>query len=251
MERTTPSHREPVRSASLLEAIDGLREAVALLAERLAPLEPPPPSPLPGTGSHLRVVPPPRHTAAPPPGSSCRCGRCGPSCAGPRSIAARCRRRLRTCAAPNSWRPCGRWRSCSAGSWRHEPPPFSAAGRPPARAGAPPAPPPRTAANCRDPRRPPGSAPPRDGGEQALTRLDQQGPQQEKKDLRSTNMVGILPDDAIMRLVGIQLLEQQEEWRLKRRRSFSDVTMVKKPELGMALMLTDVATVGQATIASN
>ena len=90
-----------------------------------------------------------------------------------------------------------------------------------------------------------------DGGEQALTRLDQQGPQQEKKDLRSTNVVGILPEDAIMRLVGTQLLEQQEEWRLERRRSFSDVTMAKKPELRMALMLTDVATVGQATIASN
>jgi hypothetical protein len=57
MERTTPSHQEPVRSASLLEAIDGLREAVALLAERLGP--PPPPSPLPGTGRHLRAVPAP------------------------------------------------------------------------------------------------------------------------------------------------------------------------------------------------
>lgn len=63
-------------------------------------------------------------------------------------------------------------------------------------------------------------------------------------------MVGILPDDAIMRLVGIQLLEQKEEWRLERRRSFSEVTMAKKPELMMALILTDVALVGQATIAN-
>ncbi len=61
MKRTTPSHQEPVRSSSLLEAIDGLREAVALLAERLAPHQPPPPppSPLPGTGRHLRAVPAP------------------------------------------------------------------------------------------------------------------------------------------------------------------------------------------------
>jgi hypothetical protein len=66
MARTTPSHREPVRSASLVEAIDGLRETVALLAERLAPHQPPPPSPLPGTGRHLRVVPPPRPAAEPP-----------------------------------------------------------------------------------------------------------------------------------------------------------------------------------------
>jgi hypothetical protein len=69
MERTTPSHQEPVRSASLLEAIDGLREAVALLAERLAPYQPPPPpppSPLPGTGPHLRLVPPPRPATEPP-----------------------------------------------------------------------------------------------------------------------------------------------------------------------------------------
>jgi len=69
MERTTPSHREPVRSSSLLEAIDGLREAVALLAERLAPHQPPPPpppSPFPGTGRHLRVVPAPRPAPEPP-----------------------------------------------------------------------------------------------------------------------------------------------------------------------------------------
>lgn len=56
--------QSPQRSATLLEAIDGLSAAVSLLAERLAP--PDPPSPLPGTGRHLRVVPPPRPAAAPP-----------------------------------------------------------------------------------------------------------------------------------------------------------------------------------------
>ena len=45
-------------SASLLAAIDGLSQAVALLAEQLAPAEPPPPSPGAGTGRHLRVVSP-------------------------------------------------------------------------------------------------------------------------------------------------------------------------------------------------
>jgi hypothetical protein len=44
-------------SASLVEAIDGLTQAVALLTERLAPAEPPPPSPGAGSGRHLRVVP--------------------------------------------------------------------------------------------------------------------------------------------------------------------------------------------------
>jgi len=32
------------------------------------------------------------------------------------------------------------------------------------------------------------------------------------------------------RLVGSQLLEQQEEWQLERRRFFSEVTMAKIPE---------------------
>jgi hypothetical protein len=56
MERTHTPGQESSRSASLLEAIDGLREAVVLLAERLAPPEPPPP--IRGTGRHLRAVPP-------------------------------------------------------------------------------------------------------------------------------------------------------------------------------------------------
>ena len=48
---------------------------------------------------------------------------------------------------------------------------------------------------------------------------------------RRTNVVGIFPnDDAITRLVGSQLLEQQEEWQLERRRFFSEATMAKIPE---------------------
>ena len=43
-------------------------------------------------------------------------------------------------------------------------------------------------------------------------------------------MVGIFPNDtSIIRLVGSQLLEQQEEWQLERRRFFSEATMAKIP----------------------
>jgi hypothetical protein len=67
MKSTHTPGQAPRVSASLVEAIDGLSTAVSLLAERLAPLEPPPPlSPIPGTGRHLRVVPPPWPAAVPP-----------------------------------------------------------------------------------------------------------------------------------------------------------------------------------------
>ena len=53
---------------------------------------------------------------------------------------------------------------------------------------------------------------------------------------RRTNVVGIFPNDAaIIRLVGSQLLEQQEEWQLERRRFFSEATMAKIPEPEEAL----------------
>ena len=56
---------------------------------------------------------------------------------------------------------------------------------------------------------------------------------------RRTNVVGTIPNDAaIVRLVGSQLLEQQEEWQLERRRFFSEATMAKIPEPGGALELT-------------
>jgi len=57
---------------------------------------------------------------------------------------------------------------------------------------------------------------------------------------RRTNVVGIFPNDpAIVRLVGSQLLEQQEEWQLERRRFFSESTMAKIPEPEEPLELTD------------
>ena len=56
---------------------------------------------------------------------------------------------------------------------------------------------------------------------------------------RRTNVVGIFPNDAaITRLVGSQLLEQQEEWQLERRRFFSEATMAKIPEPEEPLELT-------------
>jgi len=42
-----------------------------------------------------------------------------------------------------------------------------------------------------------------------------------------------------MRVVGSQLLEQQEEWQLERRRFFSEATMAKIPEPEEALELSD------------
>jgi putative transposase len=55
---------------------------------------------------------------------------------------------------------------------------------------------------------------------------------------RRTNVVGIFPNDAaITRLVGSQLLEQQEEWQLERRRFFSEATMAKIPEPEEAFVL--------------
>jgi putative transposase len=57
---------------------------------------------------------------------------------------------------------------------------------------------------------------------------------------RRTNVVGIFPNDpAIVRLVGSQLLEQQEEWQLERRRFFSEATMAKIPEPVEPLVLPD------------
>ena len=57
---------------------------------------------------------------------------------------------------------------------------------------------------------------------------------------RRTNVVGIFPNDAsIVRLVGAQRLEQQEEWQLERRRFFSEATMAKIPEPEEPLELTD------------
>jgi hypothetical protein len=61
-------------------------------------------------------------------------------------------------------------------------------------------------------------------------------------------VVGIFPNDAaITRLVGSQLLEQQEEWPLECRRFFSEASMVKIPEPEEAFVLTHEETADQAT----
>ncbi len=61
-----------------------------------------------------------------------------------------------------------------------------------------------------------------------------------KEIMRRTNVVGIFPNDAaISRLVGSQLLEQQEEWQLECRRFLSEATLSKIPEPEEALELTD------------
>lgn len=65
-------------------------------------------------------------------------------------------------------------------------------------------------------------------------------PQEHWRKIWSTNVVGIFPNDAaIVRLVGSQLLEQQQEWQLERRRFFSEATMAKIPEPEEELELTD------------
>ena len=57
---------------------------------------------------------------------------------------------------------------------------------------------------------------------------------------RRTNVVGILPNDAaIVQLMSSQLLGQQEEWQLGRRRFYSEATMAKIPETEETLELND------------
>ena len=57
---------------------------------------------------------------------------------------------------------------------------------------------------------------------------------------RRTNVVGFfLNDPAIVRLVGSQLLEQDEEWQTERLRFFSEATMAKIPEPEEPLELID------------
>ena len=69
---------------------------------------------------------------------------------------------------------------------------------------------------------------------------------------RRTNVVGIFPnDEAIVRLVGSQLLEQQEDWQLERRRFFSEATMAKIPEPEEPLELMGGDQAEQAAAAIN
>ncbi len=68
-------------------------------------------------------------------------------------------------------------------------------------------------------------------------------PQEHWRKVWSTNVVGIFPNDAaIVRLVGSQLLEQQQEWQLARRRFFSGATMAKIPEPEEPLWISPLAT---------
>jgi putative transposase len=69
---------------------------------------------------------------------------------------------------------------------------------------------------------------------------------------RRTNVVGIFPNDAaITRLVGSQLLEQQEEWQLERRRFFSEATMAKIPEPEAMLEFSEHDPAGAVALASS
>ena len=69
---------------------------------------------------------------------------------------------------------------------------------------------------------------------------------------RRNNVVGIFPNDAaITRLVGSQLLEQQEEWQLERRRFFSEATMAKIPEPEEAFVLANGDPADQAATTTN
>jgi hypothetical protein len=58
-------------------------------------------------------------------------------------------------------------------------------------------------------------------------------------------------DAAITRLVGSQLLKQQEEWQLEHRRFFSEATMAKIPETEEPLELTDADAANQPATAIN
>ena len=65
-------------------------------------------------------------------------------------------------------------------------------------------------------------------------------------------MVGIFPnDDPITRLVGSQLLEQQEEWQLERRRFFSEATMAKILAPEEPLKLIDGERAEKAAVSSS
>ena len=52
-------------------------------------------------------------------------------------------------------------------------------------------------------------------------------------------------------LVGSQLLEQQEEWQLERRRFFSEATMAKIPEPEEALDLIDGEPTAQPALSTS
>jgi putative transposase len=69
---------------------------------------------------------------------------------------------------------------------------------------------------------------------------------------RRTNVVGIFPNDAaIVRLVGSQLQEQQEEWQLERRRFFSEATMAKIADPQEPLGFSENDPAGAVALASS